>query len=242
MILFHGAEGLPQRQMLMRSQETNERYRQRQASGFSLVEMVTVMAIAIVVSVVSIVGMMPVMNAQHVINGYNITLSALRQARDNAVSQSTSYSVVFSNSVTPNTITVAPTLTFAGDQRSVIYSLPTDVTFQTNSAISGTTAPDTSAGASFGTGSNAIDFGYTAGGNAGAATAYTIYFCPDGSAQTSSTCAGANFWDDGVVYLARAVGTDLLSSRAITLWGGTGRLHGWRLYSKSGGGYQWVRQ
>jgi len=230
----------------MRSPETNELNRRRQASGFSMVEMVTVMAIAIVVSVVSILGMMPVMNGQHVINAYNITLSALRQARDNAVSQSTSYSVTFSNSVNPNTIVVAPTLTganaFSGDQRSVTYSLPTDVTFQTNSAISGTTAPDTTAGASFGSGSNPIDFGYTASGNAGGTTANTIYFCPDGSAQTSSTCGGANYWDDGVVYIARAVGSDLLSSRAITLWGGTGRLHGWRLYSKSGGGYQWVRQ
>src|SRR5208283_2100693 len=140
--------------------------RRTPASGFSMVEMVTVMAIAIVVSVVSVIGMMPLLNAQHVINGYNITLSALRQARDNAASQSTSYSVTFSNSTTPNTIVVAPTLTgasaFSGDQRSVTYSLPTDVTFQTNTAISSTTAPDTSAGASFGTGANAIDFGYTA--------------------------------------------------------------------------------
>lgn len=207
-----------------------------------MLEMITVMAIATVVAVVSILGLVPVMNGQHVINGYNTTLSALRQARDNAVSQSTSYSVTFSNSVNPNTIVVAPTLTFPGDQRAVTYSLPTDVTFQTNSAITSTTAPDTSAGASFGSGTNAIDFGYTGSTNAGGSTAYTIYFCPDGSAQTSSTCAGGNYWDDGVVYMARAVGTDLLSSRAITLWGGTGRIHGWRLYSKSGGGYQWVRQ
>jgi type II secretory pathway pseudopilin PulG len=227
----------------MRRPKTDERHHRSTASGFSLLELVTVMVIAIVLAVVSILGLIPVMNAQHVINGYNITLSALRQARDNAASQSTSYSVVFSNSVIPNTIVVAPTLTFPGDQRSVTYSLPTDVTFQTNSAISSTTAPDTSAGASFGSGTNAIDFGYTASGNAGSTTEKTIYFCPDGSAQTSSTCAGANYWDDGVVYLARAVGTDLLSSRAITLWGGTGRIHGWRLYNKtSGGGYQWVRQ
>lgn len=233
--------------MLMRSLRRNGCERRGQASGFSLLEMVTVMAIGLVVAAVSVVGLMPVMNAQHVVNGYNITLSALRQARDNAAAQSTSYSVTFSNSAIPNTIVVAPTLTgssaFSGDQRSVTYSLPTDVTFQTNSAISATTAPDTSAGASFGTGSNAIDFGYTGSTNGGGTTAYTIYFCPDGSAQTSSTCAGGNYWDDGVVYLARAGGADLLSSRAITLWGGTGRLHGWRLYSKpSGGGYQWVRQ
>ena len=33
-----------------------------------------------------------------------------------------------------------------------------------------------------------------------------------------------------------------MSSRAITLWGATGRIHGWRFYNATGGGYQWVRQ
>src|ERR1035438_2658792 len=102
------------------------------------------------------------MNAQRVVNAYNTTLSAMRQGRDNAVSQRTSYSLTFSNSVSPNTITLAPTLTgtsaFAGDQNTVTYQLPTDVKFQTNAGITSTTAPDTSTGSSFGAGANAIDF------------------------------------------------------------------------------------
>jgi Tfp pilus assembly protein FimT len=208
-----------------------------------LLEMMIVVAIGIVVAVVSVVSLVPVMNSQHVINAYNTTLSAMRQARDNAISQRTSYSLVFSNSISPNTITISPTLTgssqFNGELTTVTYTLPTDVTFQTNSAINSTTAPDSGMGANFGTGANPIDFGYTANGNAGFAAVYTIYFCADGSAQISSACAGVNNWDDGVVYLAR--GTDLLSSRAVTLWGGTGRIHGWRLYPASGG-YQWLRQ
>lgn len=223
----------------MRRNAVRRRHRE---SGFSLLEMVTVAAIGIIITVISVVSMMPVLNGQHVINAYNTTLSALRQARDNAVSQSTSYMVTFSTTTTPNTITVAPTLTFTGDQRSVTYSLPTDVMFQVNSAITGATPPDGgSAGQSFGAGTNAIDFGYTANGSTGLET---IYFCPDGSAQTltsgSSICAGVNNWDDGVVYMAR--NGDLLSSRAVNLWGGTGRIRGWRLYAKSGGGYVWVRQ
>jgi len=113
-------------------------------------------------------------------HAYNTTLSTLRQARDNAVSQRTAYSVTFSNAAIPNTITVAPTLTgssaFQGDQKTAIYSLPTDVTFQTNSAISASTAPDSSPGSNFGTGANPIDFGYTGSGGSGGAT--TIYFCP----------------------------------------------------------------
>ena len=235
---FWGGEP-PRRHMHMRSRKTNTRHG---AGGFSLLEMMIVLALILITSVISVVNLVPVMQSQHVTNAYNTTLSTLRQARDNAVSQRTAYSVTFSNAAIPNTITVAPTLTgssaFQGDQKTAIYSLPTDVTFQTNSAISASTAPDSSPGSNFGTGANPIDFGYTVSGGSGGAT--TIYFCPDGSAQTVSSCAGANYWDDGVVYMAQ--GTNLLSSRAVDLWGGTGRIHGWRLYAKTGGGYQWLRQ
>jgi type II secretory pathway pseudopilin PulG len=218
---------------------------QNSESGFTLLEMITVVAIGIVLSVVSVVALMPILNGQHVINAYNTTLSAMRQARDNAVAQRTSYSVTFSNTVTPNTIAVAwapatgETAMNGVTPATLTYSLPTDVTFQTNTAISSTTPPDGgSAGASFGSGTHAIDFGYTTNSTTGGAT--TIYFCPDGSAQTSSSCSGANNWDNGVVYMAQS--SNVLSSRAVDLWGGTGRIHGWRLYAKSGGGYQWVRQ
>jgi hypothetical protein len=159
----------------------------------------------------------------------------MRQARDNAVSQRTSYSVTFQNATIPNTITVAPTLTgFQGDQNTTTYALPTDVLFLAQSAVSSTAPPD-----GFGTGSYAIDFGYTANSSAGGAT--TFYFCPDGSAQDAEdgagNCSGA--LDNGVVYLAQS--GNVLSSRAVDLWGGTGRVRGWRLYTKTGG-YQWLRQ
>ncbi|MGB8010866.1 MAG: hypothetical protein WCF68_04580 [Terriglobales bacterium] len=224
----------------------NARNRRHRTSGFSLIEMTMVVALGITVSVFSVMSLVPAMNSQHVTNAYNTTLSALRQARDCSVSQRTSYSVTFSNTVSPNTVTIAATTAFPGDTCSLTYSLPLDVTFQTNSTISSTTAPDTSAGASFGTGANAIDFGYTANSSSGGQT--VVYFCPDGSAQTVACTSGvystaggySSNWDNGVVYMAR--GTDVLSSRAVSLWGGTGRIHGWRLYAKSGGGYQWVRQ
>ena len=240
--------------MRMRSLETNAKHRRHRASGFSLIEMMIVVVISIIIAAVSIIGFVPVMNQQRVTNAYNTTLAAMRQARDIAVAQRTSYSVTFSNAAIPNTIIVAPALytgvsTFQGDMPTFTYQLPTDVTFQTNAAISSTAAPDSGAGASFGTGANAIDFGYTATSNTGGLN--IIYFCPDGSAQTAScnetvggtvysTAGGYSLnWDDGVVYLART--GDVLSSRAITLWGGTGRIHGWRLYP-NGGGYQWIRQ
>lgn len=226
--------------MLMRILETNARHRRHRESGFSLIEMMAVVAISIIVAVISVFGLVPALKQQHVTNAYNTTLSALRQARDTAVSQRTSYSVTFSNSVTPNTITVAPALAsgvavFTGDQNAVTYQLPTDVTFLAQQPTVGSTpTPD-----SFGTGANSIDFGYTSNGNAGGTTVTVIYFCPDGSAQVNLNCAGGNNWDNGVVYISQS--GNLLSSRAVDVWGGTGRIHGWRLYSTSGG-YKWVRQ
>jgi Tfp pilus assembly protein FimT len=223
--------GEPQKTaMLMRSLETNAGYRRHRASGFSLLEMVAVVAISFVLTVVSVLSLVPSIKQYRITNAYNTTLAALRQARDNAVSQRTSYSVTFSNATTPNTITVAPTLSFQGSQNSVVYKLPTDVSFLAQASLP-TTGPD-----GFGTGTTPIDFGWTGSGT-GAGGSSVVYFCPDGSSQAASSCA-AN-WSGGVVYIARS--GDLLSSRAITLWGGTGRVHGWRLYP-NGGGYQWLRQ
>lgn len=218
------------------------RSRQR-ASGFSLLEMMMVVAITIIVSLYAVLGLVPVMNQQRVNNAYNTTMAAMRQARDNAVSQRTSYSVTFSNSVTPNTIVVAPTLVFANgngtnlDQSTATYQLPPGVTFLAQSALASTSpTPD-----QYGTGATAIDFGYPAPGT-GSGGQTVLYFCPDGSSQNSTgagNCAGMNNWSGGVIYIAQS--SNVLSSRALTVWGGTGRIHGWRLYS-SGSGYQWVRQ
>jgi len=207
------------------------------ASGFSLLEVVSVLAITLTVSTFAIISLVPVMNQQHVTNAYNTTLSALRLARDNAISQRTSYSVTFTNGSVPNTIVVAPTNTsFQGSLPTATYQLPIDVTFQVQSALSSVTAPD-----GYGNGTAAIDFGYPAPSTTVAGQT-VAYFCPDGSSQNSTgagSCSGMNYWSGGVVYLAR--GTDVLSFRAVTVWGGTGRVRGWRLYNKSGGGYQWFR-
>lgn len=216
------------------------RERRHRASGFSLLEMMTVVALIIVMSSISFMSLMPALRQQRVTNAYNTTMAALRQARDSAVAQRTSYSVTFSNSSIPNTITVAPTLVggFQGQQSATTYSLPTDVTFLAQSGLPNTaaTVPDNYYASAL----LPIDFGYTANGGTGGAS--TIYFCPDGSAQDAENGAGncLGSWDGGVVYIARS--GEILSSRAVSLWGGTGRIHGWRLYPKTGGGYQWLRQ
>jgi prepilin-type N-terminal cleavage/methylation domain-containing protein len=235
MVLMSFCKTKPQvPQMLMRSLTKNAGYGKHRQSGFSLLEMMVVVAIGFIATAITFISMVPVMQQQRVSNAYNTTLSAMRQARDNAVSQRTSYSVTFASTSSPvsNTITVAPTLsTFTGAQTSVTYRLPSDVLFLAQSGLPAA-APD-----GYGTGLAAIDFGYTVHATGGS---HTVYFCPDGSAQddTTGNCLGNA--DGGVVYLARS--GDMLSSRAVSLWGTTGRIRGWRLYSNGSGGYQWLRQ
>src|SRR5580704_7151641 len=97
----------------MRSLGTNTIRRSERERGFSLIEMLTVVALLIVMASITFISMVPVLKQQRLNNAYNTTLAAMRQARDNAVSQRTSYSVTFTTSTSPvtNTITVAPTLT-----------------------------------------------------------------------------------------------------------------------------------
>ena len=221
--------------MGIRRPTTNAGEGGRRASGFSLIEMLIVVALIIVMASISFISMVPVMKQQRVTNAYNTTLAAMRQARDNAVAQRTSYSVSFASSSSSNTITVTPTLsTFQGAQNTTVYSLPSDISFTVQTGFPAP-GPD-----GYGTGITAMDFGHTANGGTGGQA--TVYFCPDGSAQDAEGGAGncLGSWDGGVVYLARS--GEILSSRAVTLWGGTGRIRGWRLYGNGSGGYQWLRQ
>jgi prepilin-type N-terminal cleavage/methylation domain-containing protein len=221
----------------MKRVRKNERHRWHRASGFSLLEMMMVMSIMIVMASIGFMSLQPSLRAQRVTNAYNTTLSALRQARDNAVSQRTSYHLQFTKTSTLSSITVSPTLaTFQGVQTTLTYELPRDVAFSAESGIPTSGTPD-----NFGSATSAIDFGYTPSGT-GTGGSADLYFCPDGSVQDAANGAGncGGNWNSGVVYIARP--GELLSSRAITVWGGTGRIRGWRLYGNSSGGVNWVRQ
>jgi len=190
------------------------------ARGFSLIEMMGVVAIGMVVSAMAVMSLQPTLKFSRVNNAYNLTLSALRQARDTSVSQRQTYFVTFNNAIVPNTITVTQ-----GGTGNVVntYQLPQDVTFAVVGGIP-TAANATPDG--FGNGGTAIAFDQgVAGGNPN-----VIYFLPDGSAQ--DVVGNLN---NGVIYIARA--GELYSSHAITVWGATGRLRGWRLYSNAGAPY-----
>jgi hypothetical protein len=128
--------------------------------------------------------------------------------------------VTFSNAAIPNTITITQSDT--GVVTST-YTLPNDVQFAVQAGFPTSQAafpltPDT-----FGTGGTAIDFDQ----NIAAGAKTQIYFYPDGSAQDINQNI-----NNGVIYVCRP--GDLNSSRAITLWGATGRLRGWRLLSNGG--------
>jgi prepilin-type N-terminal cleavage/methylation domain-containing protein len=225
------------RTMGMRMLKIEAERRRSRERGFSLLEMMMVVALIIILGAMTFITWVPLMQQQHVTNAYNTTMAAMRQARDNAVAQRTSYAVTFTKSTSSSSVTVAPTITgFQGDQNSLTYQLPPDVAFDAEPAVASTPTPD-----GFGTGSNAIDFGYLASGT-GTGGQTVVYFCPDGSAQNTTSagsCPGSGNWSGGVIYIARP--GNLLSSRALSLWGGTGRIRGWRLYPTSGG-YQWIRQ
>jgi prepilin-type N-terminal cleavage/methylation domain-containing protein len=211
----------------------------RRDSGFSLLEVMTVLALILMMSAVTFMSLQPMMRQQRVNNAYNTVLGAMRQARDNSVAQRTSYVVTFDDTVTPQTVRVSPTFVGAqGMLAAVTYTLPNDVGFNLVAGVptAANKVPD-----GFGTGAKAIDFGYT-GVGAGLGGSKQIYFCPDGSAQDAAGGAGqcTGNLNNGVVYIARA--GELTSSRALTVWGATGRMRGWRLYTAGPGGTNWQRQ
>ena len=195
----------------------------RKIRGFSLIELMIVITVIMIACSIGFITLQPALKAGRVTNAYNFALGALRQAREDAVGTRRVYMVTFSNAVTPNTITITQSDTGVV---TATYKLPTDVTFsvQAGYPVSQTTAPTTPDG--FGVGTTAIDLDQGVAG--GLKTA--IYFYPDGSAQD----VNSNI-NNGVVYLGRA--GDLYSSRAITIWGATGRLRGWRLYKNGAANY-----
>ncbi len=198
----------------------------KQQRGFTLLEMLIVVAISFVLAAITAISYVPLMAQQRVTAAYNTTLTTMRRARDQAAGDMRTYVVTFS---APGTITVQQSLSATTTCQIpptgpvlVTATLPTDITFHVEPGVptSATTAPVTPD--QFGTASNAfdLDYGNTAGQN-------YVCFNPDGTA----TDQVGNI-SNGVVYLGRP--GDLYSSRALTLWGSTGRIRGWRLYNVSG--------
>jgi prepilin-type N-terminal cleavage/methylation domain-containing protein len=197
----------------------------RKNRGFSLLELMIVIVIGLIMAGVSFMALMPLFKENHVDQAYDTTLSVIRNYRNLAITQSKRYIIGFT---APGTITVQywgvgvptspPPVTVA------TYTLPQDMQFAVQAGFPAT-APD-----GFGTGVTAIDFDQ----GMGLGSQPTIMFMPDGSAQDN-----LGNYNSGIVYITRP--GDMYSSRAITVFGTTGRVRGWRLYN-TGGTKTWAQQ
>jgi prepilin-type N-terminal cleavage/methylation domain-containing protein len=191
-----------------------------QSRGFSLIEMLTVLSIAVVASGMAFVSLMPALKDARVGSSVNTALATMRRAREEAVSKRRVYVVKF---ITPGSIQVTQNTTTGTQLLTTV--LPEDISFVADSSLPAP-GPD-----NFGTGKIAIDFDQGVSG--GQAT--EIYFQPDGSAVDIH-----NNVNNGVVYFGRA--GELMSSRAVSLWGATGRLRAWRIDTNSQGNLYWRQQ
>jgi prepilin-type N-terminal cleavage/methylation domain-containing protein len=197
----------------------------RKNRGFSLLEMMIVIGIGLTVAGVSVMTLMPMLQETHVDQAYDTTLSVLRNYRNLSVSTSKRYIVTFT---APGTITVtrwdyatpvSPAPVFVAS-----YTLPPDIQFAVQPGFPAA-APD-----GFGTGVAAMDFDQ----NVPPGGLNYVMFMPDGSSQDT-----LGNYNSGIVYVSRI--NDYYRSRALTVWGTTGRIRGWRVYLQSGVN-KWVQQ
>lgn len=190
-------------------------------TGFSLTELVIVLAILMLAAAVAVMNVSGAVRNSRIDTAYETVLMQLRFARQSAIDKR---AVCIATFTAPQTLTISLVFNDGNPPQTQVTPLPNDVQFTTVNGI-----PTTPAGApdGIGTGTVAIDFNRIGGGGGTA-----IYFQPDGSAVNA-----VGQVNDGVVYVARP--GELMSSRAITLLGTTGRLKGWRLTAIAGGRVAW---
>jgi prepilin-type N-terminal cleavage/methylation domain-containing protein len=208
---------------------------QRAGAGFSMVEVLIVIAIILIVSVVAVVQIGPVARNARVDTAASYVLNEMRHTRERAIDERRKYQITFATSlVTPfatmnvfqgntNTAVVTPVLVFTADSS---ISLPFDLHFQAPNPKPAT-APDGLCSQS-----NAIDFTVT--GAPGCGTDTTLTFNPDGS--ITDAVGGLS---SGVIYMGRP--NDPLATRAVSFFGATGRTKGWRMVT-SGATWIWSIQ
>ncbi len=211
------------------------------AGGFSLIEMMIVVAVMMFVAGIGFMALQPALKDARANQAFDRVLMQLRVARQRAIAERKQYIVCFGAASAPLgalTPKGAPTASsvqvFRWDAGTALSAavqistndLPSDMQFQTLAGLpnSAATVPD-----GFGNGGTAIDFDQGVGGNTN-----QVMFMPDGSAHDT----GGN-WNSGIIYVARS--GDLYSAHAITLYGATGRIRGWRLLS-GGASPKWFVQ
>jgi|SRR5579872_2499723 len=227
----------------------------RNNKGFSLLEALVVMAIAVVLTVVWITVLPGVLNNSAVDAGYSQTIGALRTARQLAIDQMEQVQVTISGSGTsPATLTYSnqtpggstSNSNFSGSSsQTITVTLPVRVQFALPSSSGPTTAPESVPSTEW-TISNSVPVSFSPIVTTGSTSTYTatgtnpgyyIVFQPDGTAQCPNTAAAAPLpiagVCNGVIYLMDVKG-DPSTLKAITLFGQTGRIAGYRY---TGGGW-----
>ncbi len=208
-------------------------HRSKQA-GFSLLEITIVATIVLAATAAAFLNIVPSIRTSRSNAAMELVLGEMRRAHERAVDERRIYRVTFT---APNTIqvevgTVAVVGTTITDSAPVFVPaqaplpLPGAVQFIVVPGIP-TNSLNTPDG--FGVGNNPIDFDQ---GNGGAGT--QIYFEPDGRALDAG-----NRLNSGVVYMAEP--GNLFSSRAVSLYGSTGRTKGWALTNLAGGATGWTQ-
>jgi type II secretory pathway pseudopilin PulG len=208
----------------------------RAEQGFSMVEMLIVIAIGMTLTAVALLSIGSSVQKSNSDAAKEMVLGEMRRAHERAIDERRIYRMTF---VAPRTIqldvgtpvnlraTISGSTGASFAQARLPLDLPLSVQFLVVSGI------PTAAGAvpdGFGSGANAIDFGV----NNGSGAQTQIYFQPDGRALDVS-----NRLNNGVVYIA-APG-QLFSSRAVSLYGSTGRSKGWFLLKNPDGTKRWTQ-
>jgi prepilin-type N-terminal cleavage/methylation domain-containing protein len=193
--------------------------------GFSLLELLIVVSIGLTMAGVTFMAMKPLFNENHLDQSYDTVQSTLRNYRNLSITQSKRYIIYFT---APRTITVqywgVGVPVSPAPVTVATYTLPTDISFAVQAGFPNP-GPD-----SFGTGTTAITVN-----NCALVGTNCLIFYPDGSAQDD-----LGNYNSGIIYITRPT-DNMYSSKALTIFGTTGRIRGWRLYNQ-GGTNTWVQQ
>lgn len=191
-------------------------------TGFSLLEMVVTVGVLMLAAAVAVMNISSALRHSRVEDAYQITIGQLRLARQMAIDKRTVCRVDFN---APRTISVTQAFADGTPSQTETLDLPQDTQYV---IVPGMPSPPAPTPDNLGNGDSAIDFDQVVGGGG-----TTIFFQPDGSALDA-----AGRVNDGVVYIARP--GELAGAHAITILGTTGRIRGWTLSRKTGGGVAWL--
>jgi type II secretory pathway pseudopilin PulG len=207
----------------------------RKQHGYSMLELVIVIVIIFIISGVTFIGMSALLQKNQVDQAYDRVLSVLLLYRNKAIMTGNRYIIVPS---APGTITVQfwgyspPPATSPAPVTVATYTLPPNIQFSVQSGFPNP-GPD-----GFGNGGSAIFFNACTVVESGDPC---LIFYPNGSVQDD-----LGNYNSGVVYITNPAlegNTNFMTynSRAIDVFGASGRIRGWRLYNVSGT-YTWEQQ